>query len=207
MIYNLKMDHKRERVRTVPYQNNLFSSFPLIQTECLYLRQITADDSEDLYNFYRDPNFFQYLDWEGPSSVEESTLLIDSWNQYFEEKKLISWGISFRKDCRLIGTIMFMPTRGTFEDVPRYPLTISYDLQKDFWNKGIMTEALKAVLDFIKENIRPHRIQAEVLSENTASLKLLKKLGFQEEGLLKHYLMHEVTKSFLNVVMLALLTI
>ncbi|NHN31815.1 GNAT family N-acetyltransferase [Paenibacillus agricola] len=191
----------------MPYQKNLFSAFPFIQTERLSLRQITADDSEDLYNFYRDPNFFQYLDWEGPSSVKESTLLIDSWNQYFEGKKLIPWGISSLKDSRLIGTIMLMPTRGTFEDVPRYPLTISYDLQKDLWNNGIMTEALKAVLDFSKENIGHHRIQAEVLSENAASLKILKKLGFQEEGLLKHYLMHEVTKSFLNVVMLASVTI
>jgi ribosomal-protein-alanine N-acetyltransferase len=192
-------------VRTVPDQKNLFSVFPFIQTERLSLRQITVNDSEDLYNFYRDPNFFQYLDWDGPSSVEESAMMINSWNQDFELKKLIPWGISSRNDNRLIGTIMFMPIRGTFQDLPRFPLTISYDLQSDFWNKGIMTEALKAVLDFSKKKIQPHRVQAEVLSENTASLKVLKKLGFQEEGLLKHYLMHEVSKSFLNVVMLALL--
>jgi ribosomal-protein-alanine N-acetyltransferase len=192
-------------VRTVPDQKNLFSVFPFIQTERLSLRQITVNDSEDLYNFYRDPNFIQYLDWDGPSSVEESAMMINSWNQDFELKKLIPWGISSRNDNRLIGTIMFMPIRGTFQDLPRFPLTISYDLQSDFWNKGIMTEALKAVLDFSKKKIQPHRVQAEVLSENTASLKVLKKLGFQEEGLLKHYLMHEVSKSFLNVVMLSLL--
>jgi ribosomal-protein-alanine N-acetyltransferase len=192
-------------VRTVPDQKNLFSVFPFIQTERLSLRQITVNDSEDLYNFYRDPNFFQYLDWDGPSSVEESAMMINSWNQDFELKKLIPWGISSRNDNRLIGTIMFMPIRGTFQDLPRFPLTISYDLQSDFWNKGIMTEALKAVLDFSKKKIQPHRVQAEVHSENTASLKVLKKLGFQEEGLLKHYLMHEVSKSFLNVVMLSLL--
>lgn len=75
----------------------------------------------------------------------------------------------------------------------------------DYWGKGIMSEAMQGVINFSKTQISPNRIQAEVYPENIASLKLLKKLGFQEEGLLRQYLMHEVTKTFLDVVLLALL--
>ncbi|MNR59841.1 ribosomal-protein-S5-alanine N-acetyltransferase [compost metagenome] len=68
-----------------------------------------------------------------------------------------------------------------------------------------MSEALQAVIGFSREHLGPRRIQAEVYPENTSSLKLLKKLGFEEEGLLRQYMMHEVTKQLLDVVMLALL--
>jgi ribosomal-protein-alanine N-acetyltransferase len=195
------------RQRSVETVNlNLFSQFPVIQTNQLTLRKIEPEeDAADLYAFYSDPLVIRYLDWEGPSSLEESKVLIESWNRCFEEKKLIPWGICLH-DCRqLIGTIMFMPTRGTFEEVPLYPLTLGFDLNHDYWNKGIMTEALNAVITFAKENIGPHRIQAEVVPENSASLRVLKKLGFTEEGLLKQFLKHEVSKTFLDVIVLALI--
>lgn len=184
---------------------DLFSSFPFIHTERLVLRQMDSRDAADIYAFYSDPLVTKHLDWFGPPSIEDSRMLIDSWNQAFEDRKLIPWGISFSNNTQIMGTIMLMPTRGTFEEAPRFPLTIGYDLKPEFWNKGIMSEALKAVLDFSRKHIGPRRIQAEVHPENVASLKVLKKLGFQEEGLLRQYMMHEVTKTFLDVVMLALL--
>jgi ribosomal-protein-alanine N-acetyltransferase len=184
---------------------DLFYSFPLIQTDRLVLRQMENGDAEDLYSFYSDPLVTKHLDWGGPSTIEETRKIIDTWNQSFEDRKLLPWGISSRSDGKIIGTILLMPTRGTFEEVPRFPLTVGYDLSPKFWNKGIVSEALRAVLDFSRNKIGPHRIQAEVLPDNAASLKVLKKLGFQEEGLFRHYLMHEVTNNFLDVVVLALL--
>jgi ribosomal-protein-alanine N-acetyltransferase len=169
-------------------QDDLFNSFPSIQTKRLCLRQMFAGDAEDLFSFYRDPEFIKYLDWKGPSSIDQCTIMIDSWNRSFTERRLIPWGISTGLNNKLIGTIMFMPIRGTFQEVPRYPLAMGYDLKKEFWNKGIMTKALKAALDFSIKKIGPHRIQTDVLPEHTASIKLLKKLGFQEEGILKHYI-------------------
>ncbi|MCY9657761.1 GNAT family N-acetyltransferase [Paenibacillus chondroitinus] len=186
---------------------SLFSSFPFIYTERLVLRQMDVADAEDIYAFYSDPQVTKHLDWHGPSSIEDTRMLIDSWNQAFADRRLISWGISFypSESRHIIGTITLMPTRGIFDADHRYPLTVGYDLQTDYWGKGIMSEAMQAVIHFSKTHISPHRIQAEVYPENVASLKLLKKLGFQEEGLLKQYLMHEVTKTFLDVVLLALL--
>lgn len=185
----------------------LFSSFPFIYTERLVLRQMVASDAEDIYAFYSDPQVTKHLDWHGPSSIEDTRMLINTWNQAFEERRLIPWGISFHpaEPRHIIGTVILMPTRGIFDADHRYPLTVGYDLMTDYWGKGIMSEAMQGVINFSKTNISPHRIQAEVYPENIASLKLLKKLGFQEEGLLRQYLMHEVTKTFLDVVLLALL--
>jgi ribosomal-protein-alanine N-acetyltransferase len=185
--------------------DDFFRTFPSLQTERLFLREIITADAEELYCFYNDAKFKQYLDWNGPSSVDECLHMIDFWNRGFAEKRVLPWGISTRTSSKLIGTIIIMPTRGTFEDAPRYPFTVAYELKMEFWNKGYMTEALKAALDFSKKEPSLHRIQAEVLPENKASLRLLEKLGFRKEGLLHQYLMHESSKAFMNVVLMALL--
>ncbi|WNR44514.1 GNAT family N-acetyltransferase [Paenibacillus roseipurpureus] len=185
----------------------LFTTFPYIRTERLFLRQIVSEDAEDLYRYYTNPLVTKHLDWLGPSSIEDSMALINGWHQAFHARKLLPWGISYGPTAQseILGTIMIMPTRGNFEDTPLFPLSVGYELKAEHWNKGIMSEALQAVLDFTRTHVGARRIQAEVYPENAASLRLLKKLGFQEEGLLRQYMMHEVTKKLLDVIMLALL--
>ncbi|WP_164545693.1 GNAT family N-acetyltransferase [Paenibacillus albus] len=185
--------------------NSLFSSFPLIQTKRLRLRQMHAADANDVFDFYSDPRVMQHQDWAGPPTIEATESLIDSWNEAYTDRKLFAWGISQREEDKVIGSVILMPTRGTFDEVPQFPLSLGYDLHPDYWNKGITSEALNGVLDFSRKSIGFNRIQAEVLPENKASIRVLHKLGFHEEGVLKQYLMHEVTHKFLDVVMLALL--
>lgn len=130
--------------------------------------------------------------------------MIASWNQAYRERRLIPWGITYRRQKELLGTITLMPTRGTF-DHSRFPLVLGYDLAPKEWNQGIMSEALQGVLDFSKRSLRPYRIQAEVAPENAASLRVLRKLGFQHEGVLRSYLMHEVTHKLLDIAVMAML--
>jgi ribosomal-protein-alanine N-acetyltransferase len=183
-----------------------FNAFPSLETNRLLLRQMTVKDGIELYKFYNDVQVIQYLDWNGPSSVVEAEELILSWNQCFVGKQLIPWGITLKTNSILIGTIMLIPLRGTFESIPLPPIMIGFELSKIHWNKGIMSEALKAVTVFGTTQIGAHRIQAEVIPNNEASLVILQRVGFKKEGLLKKYLMHQVSHNFLDVIMLALIT-
>jgi ribosomal-protein-alanine N-acetyltransferase len=79
---------------------------------------------------------------------------------------------------------------------------IAYYLSKDYWNKGIMSEAAKEVVRFGFEDLGLHRIQATVLPENIYSLRILKKIGFIEEGLLRKY---NHGKEFKDTLMLSIL--
>lgn len=178
---------------------------PPIRTDRLLLRPVEPDDAEELYALSSDPQVTRLQDWNGPASIEETQAIIESWRQGYADRRLMAWGVTLRGRRPLIGTVTLMPTRGSFEDLPRFPLALGYDLKPSFWNRGIASEAVRAALEFSRSFIGPHRVQAEVHPDNTASLKMLRKLGFQEEGLLKHYLMHEVTKKFMDVVLLALL--
>jgi ribosomal-protein-alanine N-acetyltransferase len=185
--------------------NNL-NVFPAIQTDRLVLRQMTMDDAAELHRVFSDNQVVKHLDWNGPSSVNEAEELILSWNQSFEGKQLLPWGIALKANNVLIGTIMLMPIRGTFIMRPLPPITIGFELSKGYWNHGIMSEALKAVTDFGISEIGAHRIQAEVAPANEASLVILQRSGFKIEGLLQKYLMHQVSQVFFDVILLALIS-
>lgn len=86
------------------------------------------------------------------------------------------------------------------------PAEIGYDLSRKYWNMGIMTEALSGVIPFIFNKVESNRIQAIVNPENLASLKVLKKLGFNVEGYLRDYMYHLGAMKFFDVLMLSILT-
>jgi len=60
-----------------------------------------------------------------------------------------------------------------------------YDLDPAHWGRGIMTEALRAVLEYGFGKMGLNRVQATVDSGNTKSLRLLHRLGFRKEGVLR----------------------
>ncbi|MCB0183617.1 MAG: GNAT family N-acetyltransferase, partial [Caldilineaceae bacterium] len=64
---------------------------------------------------------------------------------------------------------------------------IGYDLRQREWGKGIMAEALDAIIDFGFRDMGLQRVEALVMPENVASARLLRKLGFTEEGTLRDY--------------------
>lgn len=187
-------------------ENDIFRSFPVLETERLRLRQMTLRDAGALYAYYSDPQVTAYLDWPGPASPGQAAEMILGWNRQYAEKRLVPWGITLKGDNTLIGTICCLPVRGTFEWQPPLPATIGFELARSHWRQGLMTEALDRVLAFTFERLGAHRIQAEVLPDNAASLKLLKKFGFAEEGRLRQYLLDEKTRTFHDILMLSLLS-
>ncbi|MGC5327402.1 GNAT family N-acetyltransferase [Brevibacillus sp. SYSU BS000544] len=177
--------------------------FPTIETERLVLREISVDDASDLYAYYSDREVTKYLDWFGPESEEHAVKIINYWSEQFQEDTFMRFGITLKGENKIIGTIPINPVRGPFRW--RLPVVLGYELSQDYWNQGIMTEALKAVITYTFETLGNHRMIAEVIPENTASLKVLEKLGFQQEGLLRQHLWHDGTKTWHDVITLALL--
>ena len=65
---------------------------------------------------------------------------------------------------------------------------VGYKLDKDYVNRGYMTEAVNEVVNFAFNHMQLHRIEGNIMPRNTASLKVLEKCGFVNEGLAKKYL-------------------
>jgi len=68
---------------------------------------------------------------------------------------------------------------------------IGYWLAKPYWQKGIMTEAIKQLTQFAFNKLKLHRLQAPVFEENKASQRVLEKNGFKHEGLLREVIFRE----------------
>ena len=65
---------------------------------------------------------------------------------------------------------------------------LGYKMDKDFCSKGFMTASVAEVVRFAFDELKLHRIEANVMPRNTASLRVLEKNGFENEGLSKYYL-------------------
>jgi len=153
---------------------------PAINTNRLSLRWISAEDVDDVYTIYSDPEVMRY--WSTPPLADRNAAskLVSEIHESFKRRELLKWGIALRKDDTLIGSVtLFHP------DFTHRRAEIGYALGRAHWGQGYMQETLKAVLTYAFEVLEFHRIEADVDPRNVASIRTLESLGFQREGYLR----------------------
>jgi RimJ/RimL family protein N-acetyltransferase len=153
---------------------------PAINTTRLSLRWISAEDVDDVYTIYSDPEVMRY--WSTPPLADRSAAskLVSEIHESFKRRELLKWGIALRKDDTLIGSVtLFHP------DFTHRRAEIGYALGRAHWGQGYMQETLRAVLTYAFEVLEFHRIEADVDPRNVASIRTLERLGFQREGYLR----------------------
>lgn len=156
--------------------------FPELKTERLNLIEIKQSHLGDYYKLFSDERVTRYYNIIPFSEKQEAQKYIDWFTNRFKEKQGIRWGIALKGKENIIGTLGF----NNFQKNHR--ANLGYDLQFDFWNKGIITEALTEVIKFGFDKLEINRIEAEVMQENIASEKVLSKLGFKKEGILRSWM-------------------
>ena len=156
-----------------------FEWFPLIETPRLLLRELRREDAEAVFRIFSDSEVVKYSDMDVFTSLEQAQLLIEKQRHRFEQKERFRWGIALKDSDTLIGTGGYVAWNRIWSNAE-----LGYDLARPYWGQGIMTEAVMAMIQFGFEHMGLHRIEAEVMPENRASVQLLRKLDFQEEGVL-----------------------
>jgi len=157
-----------------------FKVFSVLETERLIFREIVLKDVQAVLKIYGDPKAAEY-DWFSPIETEEKArTFIEHFNKEFEAQQEITWGIVRKEDGALIGCCCL----GDFEEDARRS-EIGYVLMRSEWNKGYTTEAVKALVTFGFETMNLNRIEAFVTPGNNASIRVLKKSGFLEEGIVR----------------------
>lgn len=151
-----------------------FESFPVLETERLILRKITSGDAEDMHIYASDPEVTQSVTWRTHHSLSETKEFINTFLPTYDAP----WGIEYKADGTFIGTVHFVwwdPSNQTAE--------IGYVLAKEYWRKGLVTEAARAVLTFGFDHLNLVRIQARCFLDNRGSEQVMKKLGMTYEGI------------------------
>lgn len=151
-----------------------------IETERLLLRKFKIEDAQPMFeNWAKDPENTQYLSWTAHLNSGTTKNILTEWIKDYNKKNCYRWAIILKETGKRIGgidVVLLMEHIDCCE--------IGYVLSKQHWNQGIMTEALKAVIDYLFERANFNRIQARHDIENPASGKVMQKSGMTYEGTL-----------------------
>lgn len=157
--------------------------FPVLKTERFILRQMSIEDAPAVFEIFSDADVTKDMGEDPFISIEQAEDLINFMNNLFIKNKAIRWGIFKKEDSTLIGTCGYNGWeihRGSRGE-------IAYDLGKNHWRKGYMTEIIKSLISFGFETMGLYRIEAFTNLDAIPSINLLRKIGFNEDGVLRGY--------------------
>ncbi|KOS68626.1 acetyltransferase [Lysinibacillus contaminans] len=157
--------------------------FPILETDRLLLREITLDDSESIFNCFSNDEVTRYYGQDTFENIEQAEKIVEFFLINFKEKRGIRWGIERKGTKGIIGTIGFNAWSPNHKRAE-----IGYEIHPEQWRNGYTLEALSKVVSYGFETMGLTRIGAVVFIENEASNKLLTKIGFKKEGVLRDYM-------------------
>lgn len=154
-----------------------------IETERLLLRRFVKEDALPMYkNWANDSDVTTFLTWQPHENVEVSKNILNMWIDEYKSSDNYNWGIVLKDYGKVIGSIAVVNQSADYDRCE-----VGYCIGKSFWGKGIMTEALKAVIDFLIKEVGFNRVHAYHHVINKGSGKVMVKAGMKYEGLLREY--------------------
>ena len=154
------------------------TAFPVIQTERLLLREIVERDAEQILAMHGDPELMRWFGVDPLPDLAAAQGLIKRFASFrLDENPGTRWGIQARENNQLLGSC------GLFRwDRNWRKCMIGYELSTHVQKQGFMRETLTAVMTWGFAEMALNRIEAMVHPDNQGSLKLLRQLGFVDEG-------------------------
>ena len=157
-----------------------FHPFPVIETKRLILRNISMDDKGDFFRMRTNIAAMKYLHRDMPKDETEVVALIEKIQDNLAQNNGIMWIVTLKENLTFAGTIGYHVI-----EKQHCRAEIGYQMHPDFWNQGIMTEAISEVIAYGFTSMKLHSIEAHVNPGNTASSKLLLKHQFIKEAQIK----------------------
>ena len=153
-----------------------------IETGRLYLGRFTMNDVYAVYeNWAKDPYVTRFLTWPAHINPDITRQILLEWIESYLKPDFYQWGITRKDDPGTpIGTISAVKIDEETETV-----SIGYCLGRDWWNQGIMSEALWGVIRFFFEELHLNRVEACHDINNPASGKVMEKCHMTYEGTLR----------------------
>jgi ribosomal-protein-alanine N-acetyltransferase len=166
--------------RTVAKVREVLKDLPTLETDRLILRKMTPDDAEAMFAYASDPEVSRYTLWETHRSIEDSRAFLDLVTQKYESGGEPDWGIVYKGDHRFVGACGLVDW-----EVEHARVEVGFVLSREYWGRGLMPEAVRAMLSFGFERMNLNRVEARCIAENAASARVMEKAGMAYEGTLR----------------------
>lgn len=147
---------------------------PILETERLLLRPMTANDSEEVFrNWASDAKVAKFMRWSTHENVEVTRQWLESEEKEIESEQLYDWGFVLKETGELIGSggLSWVQEKGMYE--------LGYNIMRKYWNQGLTTEAAKEIVRFGLEELKAEKLYCCHAKENPASGRVMVKAGFQ----------------------------
>lgn len=171
----------------------------MISTERLLIKKVSLDDAESLFKVWSNDAVTEYMNIDSMTEVSDAENMINFFIAADSNNEANRMGIFLKgneKDA--IGSCGF-----NYIDFENDRAEIGYELHTDYWRKGYMKEALTALIDYGFETFSFNRIEAKVDVKNVASQRLLEKMLFESEGVLREY--EKQKNEYIDIMMYSIL--
>lgn len=170
MTTHLKSDKIRVKIEHLEIYMNL-------TTKRLIIREMQFTDLETIHRYASDLEHVKFMTW-GPNTLEETKHFL---NDAIEKNQAIprksyDLAITRKEDGQMLGGI------GIYLNDAMNEAMIGWIIHKDYWNQGYLTEAAFALLDYGFHTLGLRRMTATCDAENTASWRVMEKLGMRKEA-------------------------
>lgn len=171
-----------------------------LETPRLRLRRFRPEDAADcLLHWAADGAVFQYIS-QAPMTRQEAENFLSGAEEAYANPETWYWAIERREISGVIGRIFvddFSRRSGWCE--------VDYQLGSAFWGRGYAPEALRAVIAYLFNGEGFHRIQAKCSVQNTASERVMQKVGMEREGILREFFRRKTGPGWDDVVLYAII--
>lgn len=158
-------------------------TFPELDTTRLQLIEVTPEHGPALFHILSNADVTRFYGMDPLRKQEDALHIIESFKQTFDSRQGIRWGMVIRDSGTFIGTIGL-----NHLSLYSKKAEIGFELDPAHWRRGYAAEAIEAVLTYAYETLGLYRMGAVTFLENRASIQLLTRIGFEEEGMLRGYL-------------------
>ena len=153
----------------------------MIETPRLILRRARIEDAEAMFrNWASDPEVTKYLTWPPHASLEVSRRILENWVEANAQIDRYHWMIVLKELGQPIGSITVVEHRDDIGEAE-----VGYCIGKQWWHKGLVTEAMMAVMGYLFDQVGMNRVEARHDLNNPHSGGVMKKCGMRYEGTLR----------------------
>ncbi|TFD93627.1 GNAT family N-acetyltransferase [Jeotgalibacillus sp. R-1-5s-1] len=158
-------------------------SFPELETNRLKLTMMSEEYVDPYFEIMSNDEVTKFYGMDSLKHKDDAEKIISSMKNTYESKRGIRWGMVLKETGEFVGTLGLNNL-----NIPGKRAEIGYELAPAYWGQGMTSEAVKEVLRYSFYELGLYRVGAVTYPQNEASIQLLKRLGFEQEGLLRGYL-------------------
>ena len=157
------------------------NKFPTLKSNLVRLRQLRHKDIQTMAPLVTKHVVRYLVHVPFPYEIEDARRFVNKSRRNFRLKKERTFAIELVGNGSLVGVISLQKI-----DRNNKNAQISYWIGKNYWNLGIATESINLLIRYAFWVLRLHKVYANVLATNRASIRVLEKNGLKKEGVLKH---------------------